>query len=398
MTSYPRPPNGSLHTALQELPELRPKITNILPTPAPTVTSAQLISKPNDVVFAPPNTPPLFSMNNSDLAIQHTPFDPMSFTLDDNFDYFSGESLDTMINYPSSENLANDSQSYETLSIPTTNGSGIDVDLSESSQLVQRAGNESVRKLQQSDTSRCNIRLSKLNMDLSTRIGQCLSSSSENSSTREGSRPEASCSESSMADLLFEQAINDLSEFLIIIQAYRTKGDNPSSDTSTKAVVNQNTSSEPNQRLSLVVFLNLISAYLQIVIVYDKVLQHLRLKLFGGSFDSFGANTATAAGDVRLSGLTGNLRTKLLVHAILHQFDVVERMLGLPADLRVTDKQSTYIGLFEDDRAKGLIGAVSNGNRIEHVWGGTTGDDSCTLKALSSLKESLRLVQTFLDT
>lgn len=93
----------------------------------------------------------------------------------------------------------------------------------------------------------------------------------------------------------------------------------------------------------------------------------------------------------------GNLQTKILIHAILHQFDLIERLLGLPADLRVTDKPGVYSGLFGDDRARALLRAVTDGNRIENDWCQTQVDDNRLSKALSSLRETIKNIQVSLD-
>jgi hypothetical protein len=396
MTSYPRPPNTSLQAGPQDLPELRPKSIGGLPTPASTSMTPQKLTTTNNTLLDLANNSPLHRPNTS-VSTVHTPFDQLSYTLDDNFDYFSNPALDVMNIDSTAGMFNNDNQCYQSPSPARTNESSAAAEGLDSSQLMQHTGSDTPTNARPNTIFQYNTRLSKLNLDLSNRIEQYLNTPSESMGMLGDIRLDASNIDNNMPDHLFEQALNDLSEFLHIIQAYTTKRNGLSSGSMTKSTETQNTGNDSNQRISLVIFLNLISAYLQIITVYDKVLQRLSFQLFGGSLESFGSNMASAAGDVRMSGLTGTLRTKILVHAILHQFDVIERMLGLPEDLRVTDKQSTYSGLFEDDRARGLLGAVSNGYRIEHVWGQVSGDDPRTSKALSGLRESLRLVQAFLD-
>ena len=87
----------------------------------------------------------------------------------------------------------------------------------------------------------------------------------------------------------------------------------------------------------------------------------------------------------------------LNIHIILHQFDLIERLLGPPADLRVTDKVGVYSGLLRDDRARALLGAVTNGNRSENDWCWTQVDDNGLPKALSSLRETIKNIQVSLD-
>jgi len=206
---------------------------------------------------------------------------------------------------------------------------------------------------------------------------------------------------------IFERALGDLSEFLAVIRSYTSKNDDQVQGVSTGEPIGQGVASGPDigptRPISLVVLLNLFSAYLQIVTIYDKIIGALRIRLcgvgpLGSSYGGFDQRTP----DVRLLGFSasqGTLQTKILIHAILHQFDVIERTLGLPADLRVTDTQGVHLGLFEDERARSLLGAVSNAKRIENGWvqDHTGMEDHGSAKALSTLRVALKAVHDFLD-
>ena len=139
----------------------------------------------------------------------------------------------------------------------------------------------------------------------------------------------------------------------------------------------------------IIVTLNLLSVYLQLVVIYDKLFQCLSNQLFDASV-GFVAGLETRLG-LQLTGFSvqqGNLQIKILMHAILHQFETIESILGLPTEFRVTEKHENYSGLFEDGRARGLLEAMSNGK-----WCHAAVDDHCGLKALSSLRELLKRVQ-----
>lgn len=195
---------------------------------------------------------------------------------------------------------------------------------------------------------------------------------------------------------LFGHALGDLSEFLVIIQSYNSKKKVQFSG----ATENNGPGfiSNSNRRISIVMILNLISAYLQIVVIYDQIFRSLSTRLFETSDWPVGEQRALSR--LRLAGLSvgqGSLQTKILIHAILHQFDLIERLLGLPADLCVTDKPGVYSGLFGDDRARALLEVLTNGNRIENDWCQTQVDDTRLSKALSSLRKTVKSIQVSLD-
>ncbi|KAH8820160.1 hypothetical protein F5884DRAFT_826586 [Xylogone sp. PMI_703] len=243
-----------------------------------------------------------------------------------------------------------------------------------------------------------------------------------------------------MSANMFGDALNDTSEFLIILQSYASSG--PGTP----------------QRISIIVILNLLSAYLQIVAIFERLFWCLCKQLFDNnaaspaSFLPFSDiktdetrrgsesisdnycihitpnnNDNNSAGiqdgdgvqtlpGLRIAGFSvsqGNLQTKILVHAILHQFEMIERVLGLTDELRVTDKRGeedrspsgmSNSGLFDQHKsARALLEAVSTGNQ----WGchnqqqvtATIEDDKDNfgLKALSSLREMINRVRVFLN-
>ncbi|MCJ1323138.1 hypothetical protein MMC15_008491 [Xylographa vitiligo] len=230
----------------------------------------------------------------------------------------------------------------------------------------------------------CDHRLSSLNLDLSRRLQRYLAIAWPDDDlmldisidSTDGGK---SGQHGSLCAKLLGDALSDTSEFLGIIQSYapeRRKGIN-------------DTIPSTSPRLGIIVILNLLSVYIQLVVIYDKLFHRLSNQLFDRSLGSV-AGLETLPG-LQLAGFSaqrGNLQTKILMHAILHQFEMIERILGLPAEFRVTEKQNNYLGLFEDGRARGLLEAMSNGK-----WFHAAIDEHCGLKALSSLREMLKRVQ-----
>ncbi|KAL9072495.1 MAG: hypothetical protein Q9161_003507 [Pseudevernia consocians] len=235
----------------------------------------------------------------------------------------------------------------------------------------------------------CDHRLFNLNLDLSRQLQQYLTVArpqdspmvdlnSDSSPAADRGQEEPSCSN------LLGDALSDASEFLAIIQSYRTerRGSSSSGD---------DTISSTRPRLGLIVILNLLSVHLELVVIYEKLFQSLSNQLFDvSSLRNVDGLHAPLPGLqlTDFSNQRGNLQTKILVHAILHQFEMIERILGLPAEFRVTEKQDDYSGLFEDGWARDLLAAMSNGRSYHGDV-----DNHCGLEALSSLRDMLKRVQ-----
>ena len=381
-------------------------------------------------------SPPLGRSGHSVIAAT-TPYDSLSFEMpEDDFDFFSSSQSTTL---PHDDLMFLDSAHHETTNgllyhdnstfplSPSAFDAGGSNRLGNSGtakEVQQQSSNTPSNEQQSSNTStngrhssntsaneqaynilEYNPRLSSLNLDLSKRLEQCLPIAFHEDRPMPDKAPSETpriveggivgCGGLSNSTL-FEHALGDLSEFLVIIQSYTSKKKSQipgARDNSGQGLI-----SGPSSRISIVVILNLISAYLQIVVIYDQIFRSLSTRLLETSEGS-NCGQQTRPG-LRLTGLSvgqGNLHTKILIHAILHQFDLIERMLGLPADLRVTDKPGVYSGLFEDDCARALLGAVSNGNRIENEWCQMHADENRLSKALSSLRETIKMVQVFLD-
>ena len=344
------------------------------------------------------------------------PYDPLSFSTPEDWEYFSSSQTTTLAPDnlifldPAHDDMTDDPLYHDSDASPLTS-SAFDMDghnsveSSDFAKEVQQQSSKSCINEQSHNILEYNPRLSSLNLDLSRRLEQCLpNGASEDGSklnetqpgTRRiidgGTKAPDGLSESS----LFEHALGDLSEFLVIIQQYTSKKTVQfpgAPDNSGQGFI-----SNSNRRISIVVILNLISAYLQIVVIYNQIFQDLSAQL---SETSNGPNRGqrTLPG-LKLTGLLvgqGNLQTKILIHAILHQFDLIERLLGLPAELRVTDKPGVYSGLFGDDRGRALLGAVTHGNRNENEWCQTQVDDNRLSKALSSLRETIKNIQVSLE-
>jgi hypothetical protein len=241
-------------------------------------------------------------------------------------------------------------------------------------------------------------RLSSLVLDMSRRIQQCIAiSGPQNNPVLD---PALSGSDMTK---LFGDALGDLSEFVVIIQKYRCP-DTPASSSTLVSQKRRSVRSNPNERTSttasgggwnprppsfrigIVVILNLLSAYIQVVAIFDRLFQALLKQL---------SEPSNPVPNLHLAGFSvqpGNLQTKILTHAILHQFEMIERILGVPAELIVTEKSEGLLGLLGERWGRELLGALSKGRGAPLVM-----DDDYNLRAVERLRETIERVQMILS-
>ncbi|KAI1125427.1 hypothetical protein F5Y10DRAFT_247173 [Nemania abortiva] len=189
--------------------------------------------------------------------------------------------------------------------------------------------------------------------------------------------------EKSTFSKLLREALSRSLEFLDIIQSHSPERRNsfqemaPGKETS------------PNTRPGIVFKLNLLSVYLQLVMIYEKIIHLLRACLLEELLVEIPDLEIAPGGQ-----MGNNMQIKLLIHAILHQFELIEQILGLPAECRVTDKDGVYPGvrLLEDSNTKSLLEAVGFGKGSE-----VTGIDDHGSRILTSLRDGLRNVQIALN-
>ncbi|KAK3317500.1 hypothetical protein B0T19DRAFT_435104 [Cercophora scortea] len=226
---------------------------------------------------------------------------------------------------------------------------------------------------------------------------------------------------------LFGHCLGDTEEFVTILRSYSSSS------------LSKDSMTGPDRELGILVVLNLVAAYLQIVTIYDKLLRFICSRLFDQSpipagtsssvstssyssrrpsVASFGNIPGEASQLQILPGLQlagffvqqGTLQTKLLIVTMLHQFEAIERLLGLPAEFRVTDRigpddEEAGRGLFQrDKRAKNVMTAVmSNIGTVELSSEAVVsaaaqyGDDNSgrSMSILSSLRQTIKKVHTF---
>jgi hypothetical protein len=178
----------------------------------------------------------------------------------------------------------------------------------------------------------------------------------------------------SMRPLWFGDALQSISNFLSIIEDCGQE---------LYATTDHHNSSTCPPAISIVIFLDILSAYLEIVAIYDDLCAHLYNKLRACSQGSpLGFQIFPG---LQLAGLSvehSHLQTKILIQVVVHQFEMIEKVLGLPILYRISGRRDTYTGLLKDERGKRLLGIVM--------------EDKCGSNAVNSLRECLKNIEQFI--
>lgn len=247
----------------------------------------------------------------------------------------------------------------------------------------------------------CDHRLLLLSLALSKRLQCCMTITrcEAGAAGRTGaSTPPAADADMNNLDWiliskLFGDTLRDISEYLAIIQSYGC-----SQSTQVTPPADDHTGDTPGPSrgagIGIIVLLHILSVFLQIVAVSEKLFLALARQLSNMPTGS-PASVQTVPG-LQLAGFSvrqGSLQTKLLIHATIHQFEMIERILGLPVEFRVTERQDPYNGPFDNDHGRSLLDEVSSC----HQWLCVGGGGEPEIQAVFRLRETIKKVQTLVD-
>ncbi|KAH0438504.1 hypothetical protein CcaCcLH18_03211 [Colletotrichum camelliae] len=241
--------------------------------------------------------------------------------------------------------------------------------------------------------AQCDLRLSQLSVDLCKQMEVCKKSEQH---PYEGDQPVTGETShifpNRQADPnAFGNALCSTSEFLIIFQCNTRRSD----------MAGQG---DPFPSPSFTCILNLLACYARIIAIFDSLLLDLYDQLKKGPTST--SQSAATRDPQTLPGLQlggfvvqqGTLQTKILVQTIEHQFETIEKTLGLPLELRVSGKQDEY----PDGLLHGGIDQASLSSILNCFEGmdEAAGAENRTYFAasLASLKEAIINVKRILDT
>lgn len=222
-----------------------------------------------------------------------------------------------------------------------------------------------------------NHRLSSLCLTLSGRLQKCQNGGTGQLEQHLSWDPE-----------VFGSALDDTAQFLSIIRSCQPGA--------VRGITSTGTSTSS---LGIVITLNLLSAYIQLVTIFDRLLRSLRTQL-GSEMDllDWDGRGPQALPNLRLAGFAvqhGGLQARILLATMLYQFNTMGRLLGLPAEFRVMGllrgEHEMQVGR---DRASGLW---ENHDGARSLMAAMSGGSSCEFAALHSLREIISEVNMLLD-
>lgn len=143
--------------------------------------------------------------------------------------------------------------------------------------------------------------------------------------------------------------------------------------------------------------LNLTSCFLRIVDLFNMLLSSLAIELATQSPLQRRSSSSSVTPalqilpDLKLAGLAVqevSLQTKILALTITHHFETMERLLGLPADLRVSECKDDHIYGLLSASWTGMLSS-SRGERCELGWCGM-GNWAIGIESLRANMETLK--------
>lgn len=253
----------------------------------------------------------------------------------------------------------------------------------------------------------CDLRLSQLNLELCRQLQNCIKRSQPgdttelNSSENPFESTRQSC-DGQASPNAFGDTLSSTSEFLAIIQCCCR-------------VATGSLSARPNHHrtanskfdwssLGCVCILNVLSSYLRIIAIFDSLFLRLYELLCCSTIPSpgpfAGAGLQTLPG-LQLAGFSvqqGNFQTKVLIQAVQHQFEMIEKLLGLPAEFRVSDRRESYpTGLLSDGSWRSVLQAVMNGQHGGEEAKALPFDRDRAVGSLGSLRGNILRIRQYLD-
>ena len=144
----------------------------------------------------------------------------------------------------------------------------------------------------------------------------------------------------------FGDALCSTSEFLAILFCYHSgeTGSKPSEVLPSQRLQDTNASSCSLINFSCVS--SVLSSYLRVIAIFECLMHRLYERQCANRDISPGFATGLQTlNDLHLADFPvqeRNLQTKILMQAIQHQLELIEEILGLPVELRFSDRQETY--------------------------------------------------------
>ncbi|XXH02067.1 hypothetical protein Hte_008432 [Hypoxylon texense] len=242
--------------------------------------------------------------------------------------------------------------------------------------------------------SECHIQLSQLDADVCQHLRTCLRMA-ERTATELWEAQDAvqqggevaytnanpSTSSNALGNVLGD-ALSSTQKYGTILQSYEDKGFLSTREGAQKPPI------------SLICALHLLLSYCRIVALFDCLLVNLHRQLSrhpGASVSQLQSLSGLQSGGFQVHH--PGLQARILIQVVQHQFKLMEDILGLPTDLRVTEHRGDVShGLLADDSARELLHAIA----MQQVRGKDeeNADGQVGLGSVASLRDNIARLQS----
>lgn len=175
-----------------------------------------------------------------------------------------------------------------------------------------------------------------------------------------------------MGLLDFAGALQKISNFLRIIEQYKQEA-------------HEKEDRHDDSEISIVTLTDILFTYRGLVSMYDELSTQLYAQLLASTGEPLPSFQVLPG--LQLAGLPvehGCLQTKILLQAIVHHFEMIERSIGLPRGYRVSSRQEDYSqGLLEGQRGDQLLDILMG--------------NGCERTALTSLRDNLERIKQLIN-
>ena len=255
----------------------------------------------------------------------------------------------------------------------------------------------------------CDIRLSQLSLDLSRQMQELLTKSQRGNTTGKDNGPSGNpfevtnrSSGTQSTSNSFGDALRSTSEFLAILLCYENGGVGATSSAVSLSCRSRVNNDASGSSIGFACVLSLLSSYLRIIAIFDGLFHQLyELQRRNGVTSPELVAGLQTLPDLHLAGFPvqqGSLQTKILIQAIQHQFELIEKILGLPVELRISDRREEYyMGLLQNEWARTLLQAILNGQRGGEGADMFAFDRVRALDSLETLNENMMKVRQSLE-
>lgn len=253
----------------------------------------------------------------------------------------------------------------------------------------------------------CDVRLSQISLNLSRQMQDCVTKSQQENTAGKANGPSENPfevlsrnSDDQSTSNSFGDVLRSTSEFLDILLCFDSGGVSAASSAVSLSHHSRVKNDVSFASVRIACVLSFLSSYLRIIAIFDGLFHQLyKLQCRSEATSSGLVAGLQTLPDLHLAGFPvqqGILQTKILIQAVQHQFELIEKVLGLPVELRVSDRREVYhTGLLQSEWARNLLQAMLNGQHGGEGADMFAFDRIRAVDSVESLKENIIKVRQF---